>query len=185
MIALVFFILTLFVFVSALTPAYHDVQRIRGEASSRRNALVVQQNVIERVRKLIGVYEEEQEFERIISLALPLAPDTAGILAHINGLVLANNLALESFAASRQPFRNAGEETGRRSTTPSLLQPVGVVTFQARVSGTYENFKRFLGGIETNARLFDVRSVVFEPAGRSNQNAYVYELTIAAYYQNP
>ena len=72
------------------------------------------------------------------------------------------------------------------------MKPLGSFSFRLAASGSYENFKNFLSEIETNIRIFDVKTVALQPAGvaaqtgakaASSQDAFNYTITVATYYQ--
>ena len=67
----------------------------------------------------------------------------------------------------------------------AIVKPICTLNVQLQLSGTYEDFKLFLRGLETNIRIANLRSVSVVPVGDSSQNFYNFELSVATYYQNP
>lgn len=182
--ALLFVVLAFIVFFNFVEPAYREVQQVRGELVSRQIFLESQQKVIQQVQGLISTYEGEGELQQTVSFALPLAPDVAGALAQLSGLLSVNGLSAQSFSISIPAVQVLSSGPERRPGA-ELARPVGTLTFQTRVVGAYENVKSFLRNLETNIRIFDVRNVAFQPAAKSNQDLYAVDLSVVAYYQNP
>ena len=91
-----------------------------------------------------------------------------------------NKLSLQSLSISAPVAQNAG---GVQSA--AVIRPIGNMTFQVRVIGTYGDFQNFLQNLETNIRIFDVRSISIDPLAKPNQDFYGFDLAIITYYQNP
>jgi hypothetical protein len=49
--------------------------------------------------------------------------------------------------------------------------------------GSYSNFRNFLDKVETNIRIMDIKSVTVEELGKSNQDQYLFTVTVATYFQ--
>jgi hypothetical protein len=52
-----------------------------------------------------------------------------------------------------------------------------------RINGSYASFKNFLGSLEENIRLMDLRVVNFAPASTSiSGNMFDFDITLTTYY---
>jgi len=173
------------VFVNYVQPAYTDVSDTNARILSEEAFLNEQTNIIKKVEEATGSYEQGIDARKQIALALPAAPEIASAIHQLGGIAQINNLIPHSFAvtlptAASQGARAADDLQKKFSTD----RPVSSVTIRMELAGSYEDFKRFLGNVETNIRIFDVKAISFQPVGKPTQNLYSYTLTVAAYYQN-
>src|SRR5688572_28168929 len=107
---------------------------------------------------------DAEDVERI-RLMIPQEEDTPGLLAVLEAAAQASDLQLTSINFA------AGDTTG----IPGV-QGLGALNISIAVQhGNYQRFKLFLESLETNLRLFDVRSANISPVTAS------YSLTIRAY----
>ena len=118
---------------------------------------------------------------------MPSGEDVAGALAQIEGIATNNGITIGSIAVTAPALQ---VKTGTASTT--LMKPLGSFTFNLSAAGSYENFKNFLSEIETNIRIFDVKSVSFQPASTisasgaratTTRDFFSYAILISTYYQ--
>jgi len=119
-----------------------------------------------RLDQLNAAYEayDVEDVERI-RLMIPQEEDTPGLMAILEAAAQASDLQLTSINFA------AGDTTG----IPDV-QGLGALNISIAVQhGNYQRFKLFLESLETNLRLFDVRSANISPATAS------YSLTIRAY----
>lgn len=181
-IALAFIFAALFVFSSLIRPAYTEAQRVKSELLSRQTLLENQKAAVEQVKALIDSYRGEGTFVEAASFVLPNSKQEAEAVHQITQLASINALTLQTLAVSSPSVQNLGRNG--ISQDAGLAKPVGNLNIQMRVAGTYDSFKTFLENIETNIRIMDVRNMAVSPVGKSNQDFYVFDLTVVAYYQN-
>lgn len=175
----------LFVFFNMVQPAYRESQEIKGKILAKETTLQNEQNAASQVQKLLEQYRGDQSPQIAVSSALPPVNDQAQIVHQLQALAAANRLVAQSVAVSQPGAKPLGQAAARAaSTTASLVKPVGVVTAQIRVTGSYANFKAFLASIETNIRVTDVSALVIAPVGQANQDFYNFDLTLSTYYQS-
>jgi len=121
---------------------------------------------LKRLDQLTAAYEayDPEDVERIRAM-IPQEDDLPGLMAMLEAAAQASDLQLTSINFG------AGDTTG--------IPPVdGLSALNINIGvqhGTYQRFKLFLESLETNLRLFDVRSANISPASAS------YSLTIRAY----
>lgn len=177
------------VYFNFTQPAYQEAQGIKAKVISRQNFVQNQQAAISLVKNSIASYKGEGQLQDIVSLALPLDPDLAGAFAQITSLIQNNRLALQGITVSLPVMQTISTQSLPGKTgaafSSTILKPFGVVTFQIRLIGSYEDFKAFLKNLQSNIRIFDIQKISFQSAAKSDQNLYVYDVTVNTYYQGP
>ncbi|HTK60697.1 MAG TPA: type 4a pilus biogenesis protein PilO [Candidatus Baltobacteraceae bacterium] len=121
---------------------------------------------LKKLDQLNAAYEayDAEDVERI-RMMIPNEEDTPGLMAILEAAAQASDLQLTTINFA------AGDTTGLPS-----VQGLGALNISISVQhGNYERFKLFLESLETNLRLFDVRSANINPVTAS------YSLTIRAY----
>lgn len=184
-VSLLLVVAALTIFANFSLPAYREMVELKGKLWSMEALRQEQEAVIKNLQNLIAAYGEAQEVQQTVSLALPLEPELAGALAQLNGLVSVNNLSPQAYTIAA-PAAVLSEEARRAEVKREItFQPfnVGTVNFGLRLAGSYGDFKKFLSQLETNVRVFDIKSLSLHSAGRPEQDTYNFELTVATYYQ--
>lgn len=172
------------VFFNFLQPAYQEVSELKGRLLSLEEFRAEQGAALQDIQALIGAYNQSREIRDTVSLALPLTPSLADAVAQVNGLIINNSLSAQSYGLSAVSEPVLSEEARRSLGTESIVvQPVSPISFNLRLTGSYEDFKNFLKQLETNVRVFDVKTLSLQPAGKPEEDFYVYDLTVATYYQ--
>lgn len=175
------FVATLIIYFSLIVPANNDGQAVKAEMLSRENFINSQKSAINQVKNLITSYKGEGQLQEVVSSILPFSGDLAGSFSQMNGLIQANHLLFNNFiAGAPSELPSAGDQSSQLQ-----IKGYGSIDFQIQITGTYEDFKAFLANVETNIRIFDVKKIDIEPAGKSNQDLYNYNLTVTTYYQIP
>lgn len=199
LISLALLVSSLVIYFELIQPAYDDVKKVRGERASQQALLDAEKATIKQVQNLIGVYDSQSKAQETISSVLPLTDDAAGALVQLYGLAQNSNLALQGISVSVSgvqsvPASASDSQTAQAQVNPQdfLRKPIGTVTLQLKVNSSYEAFKNFLSLVETNIRIFDVKSLGIQPpppaaTGKAGpgQNLYGFDLTVATYYQSP
>lgn len=178
----------LVVYFELILSAYGSAESVKAEMLGLQSFLGGQKPVIGRIQELISAYQSQGRLEEAISLALPAKQDSAGALAQIYGLSQSSDLDLLSATLSVTAVENlsrarSGETVSLRA---SIQKPVGTTVVRMRLGGPYEGLKSFIERLETNIRIFNVRSLTIQPiltAQRSTQNLFTYDLEVAAYHQ--
>lgn len=184
MISLLLLVGAFVAFFYFVQPAYREVVALKGQLVSLEAFRVEQEAALKDIQALIGTYNESREMREMISLVLPLNPSVAEAVAQVNGLAVNNNLTAQSYGLSAVSEPVLSEEARRQLGTESIVvQPTSPISFNIRLSGSYGDFKNFLKQLETNVRVFDVKTLTIQPAAQPDQNLYLYDLTVATYYQ--
>lgn len=176
------FVATLIIYFSFISPANTEEQAIKAEMLSRQNFINNQKAAIGQVKNLINAYKGEGQLQEVVSSILPYSGDLAGAFSQINGLAQANRLLVNSFIAGVPVDLPS---VGQKISSQIQTKGYGSVDFQIEMTGSYGDFKAFLNNLETNIRIFDVKKIGMQPAGKANQDLYTYNLTVATYYQTP
>lgn len=174
----------LVVFFNLIQPAYRESQEIKGQILGKENTLKNEQSAATQVQNLLDQYRGDQSPQIAVSSALPPENDQAQVVHQIQSLAAANRLGVQSVSVSQPAAKPLARTAGAATQESSLVKPVGVISAQVRVTGSYANFKAFLASIETNIRVTDISSLVIAPVGLPNQDFYTFDLTLSTYYQS-
>lgn len=178
----------LLVYFEFILPAYDSMQSVKAERLGLESFLGGQKPVINRIKELISAYQGQDRLQQAVSLALPTEQDSAGALAQLYGLAQSSGLNFLSATISVTAVEDIARTRGLATLAGTSVQkPVGTVTIQMRLGGAYEGLKSFLGRLETNIRIFDIKSLTVQPvsaAQKSAEYSFTYDLEVATYYQS-
>ncbi|RJQ28895.1 hypothetical protein C4571_02535 [Candidatus Parcubacteria bacterium] len=183
--ALVLVVGAFVILIDFTIPAYEESGKVRSGQLSRQSFVERQSQTIKQVQNLINAYEGQGQVQEIVSLALPTTQDVAGALAQLNGLAQADRLAPQAFSASAAEVQSSGGARTEKTESDAPIKPLATLSLQVKFVGAYDDLQGFLKRLESNIRVFDVRSLTVQPVGRSTQDLYSYDMTVIAYYQNP
>lgn len=182
--SLVFLVAAFIVYINFTVGAYDRIQDIKSDVLGRQNLVENQRAAVNQVQKLIETRRGEEQLSGVVSLTLPTEQDMGGAVAQLYGLSAVNKISAQVFQSSVGGVKNLAPASGNKNEPTSLVKPIGSMVFQVKLVGAYEDFKNFLRKLETNIRLFDVQNLNIQAAGKMDQDLYVYDLIVAAYYQN-
>lgn len=183
-VAAIFLIATLVVFLRLVRPAYGEAQELKAQKLSRENFYKNQQTTLAEVKKIVAEYKGGGTPQAAVSLAFPQYKDEANVLNQIETMASRNNLAVQNITISTPGSRQTSAAK-RPGATSTLVKPIGVISVQLRIAGTYASMKSFISAIETNIRIMDITALSVTPVGRSNQDFYTFDINFDSYYQNP
>jgi Tfp pilus assembly protein PilO len=190
--AMVFIVAAFVLFFDLVQPTYSDMKALRSKQLGEENYLENQAALVKQVQTILNTYQNEAQGAQNVGLAMPSGEDIAGALAEIQGIAANNGITIASIAVSPPAIQVRAAVGGAiASSSVQLMRPLGSFTFKLAASGSYESFKNFLSEIETNIRIFDVKTVSFQPAAAAStgakaapsQDAFNYTITVATYYQ--
>ena len=184
------FIFSAFVIVAMLIkPAYEETQKLKADALSRENALNNQKVLVDQFKKLLSQYDSQEKVQENLSLILPQNPAIGEALTQINGLLDLNRLNVLSFNINR-PLLQSYSSSNINSTSTQVIKPLGTIDINFKVVGNYSDFKNFLNQLETNIRIFNIKTLNISPviivSGDKNQSqnkTLSYDISITTYYQ--
>jgi Tfp pilus assembly protein PilO len=167
---IVLVILVIFVpyFLFVLKPKYEQVSLKRNELKNKEEQLENLKKYRIDVQKLIENYKaiDPKDVEAIIA-ALPSEDDMPGLFVQLETIALASGLNLLGIDITEK----------KEAMTIGGIN-VKEMDISANLSGgEYENFKKFLGEIESNLRIFDLASVSYAP------EAATYTVNLKTYYK--
>ena len=183
-VALVCIVAALIVLFDLVQPEYGNVVSLKSQLAGEQSLLATEQAAVSNVNQSLKNYANESQAAQSVALAVPNNEDPAGALAQIYGLAQANGIAIQSITVSQPSLP-------QQSSTSSVANlPLASVSFQINAAGSYEAFQNFISGLQTNVRIFDVKtlsitaapSVAGSKSGTSQDN-FNYNLTVVGYYQ--
>ena len=177
------------IYFEFIQPAYEDAQSLKAQILGLESFLATQKTAVEKVKDLIAAYKGQGGAQSAVSAVLPEREDAAGALAQISGLAEESGLALQAVSVVTSIPSSQPRNDALAPQATSLITPVSTLMFQIKLAGSYENFKTLLSLLETNMRIFDVSSLAIQltalGSGRFVQTVYLYDLSLATYYQGP
>lgn len=196
----------LFVYFYLIQGEYEGAQGLKAKVNSKQKFLNDEKTVIEQVQKQIEAYRQsqgQQGPQSGVSLALPTSPDIAGAIAQLSGLAQQSAANLQSLTVSTLPASAAKSVTAKKGGSTegnfqdTLQKPLGTISFSLKLTGGYESIKNFISLLETNLRIFDLRSFTITPVTASESvslskdkttpsvSMFTYDVGVNTYYQNP
>lgn len=189
----------LMVYFELITPAYANLETIKGQVESEKTLYANEAQIVTQVKGLLATYQSNSSSSQLVAMALPVGPDVSGALAQIygigenTGVTVANtNVSVEAVAPAAAGSGSSGSTIAGAAAAGSIINPTGTVSFQISGSGSYESIKDFIEGLETNIRIFDVSSISLQPAPiaatktqAGDPDMFNYSMTAVTYYQSP
>jgi Tfp pilus assembly protein PilO len=182
--AMLFLVGAWIVFMNLVRPAYKEAQDLKAEKLSRENFYENQQTMLAQFQEIEKAYKGNGNPQTVVSLAFPQTKDEANLLNQLESMASRNNVAVQSITVSTPGARQTNSVRGATASS-SLVRPIGVISVQARLTGTYASFKSFLSAAETNLRIIDITALSIAPVGKSSQDFYSFDVNFDSYYQNP
>jgi len=183
----------LVVYFEFIVPAYTSLQLVKGQEESETTLYSNEQQVVSKVKSLLTTYQGDASSSQSVALALPVGPDISGALAQIYGIAANANATVQGTQISTQAVQAVAAPAttvGAAAATGAIVKPTGTASFQVAGSASYESFKSFLQGLETNIRIFDVTAISLQPAAivatktqAANADMFNYTITVVTYYQ--
>lgn len=184
--SLVLVVAAFVVFFDLIQPTYSDAQAVRAQEISQQQLVNSQKVAVQQAQSLIQEYQNQQNVQQQVSYVLPLSPDIAGALTQLNGLAAANGIQITAITVNAPSTNNtataAALAQGSQQNQQMLVKPTASIDFELKFTGSYESFKSFLSELETNLRVFDVKSINLAPAGNQS-DSYTFDITVTTYYQ--
>jgi Tfp pilus assembly protein PilO len=187
------------VYFEFIVPAYSNLEALKGQAESEQTLYANESQIATQVKSLLATYQNDTASTQAVTMALPVGPDVAGALAQIYGIAANAGVSIQGTTVSEQAVQAADDSSdGSDGTlagdaaTGAIVKPVGTVSFQITGGGSYEQFKAFLQGLETNIRIFDVTAISLQPNAviatktvAADPDMFNYSITVVTYYQAP
>ncbi len=169
-------IVALMIYSILVRPEYDTVQQQRAQLASKRSLLADQVEAITKIERLITQQQSSYaDFDMSLSNILPPKERVADIMNQLSAIAQNSGATIQLANLEYLPIKPA---QGGPST-----KGLGSLRISLKLFSPYEGFKQFVGMLETNMRMMDLVSAKSEPAGRSDQNLYIYNLVVDTYYQ--
>ncbi|MBI4160225.1 hypothetical protein HY504_03595 [Candidatus Wolfebacteria bacterium] len=168
----------LFFYSTFIRPEYDDVIAVRARIASQKALIADYETDLVRIEQLTTDYQNLAQVQTSLTAIVPPAESTATAVAQLGGLAEAHSITIRALSAQVMAFRP--------SRQPGLVKNLGSVRLTLRAQATYENFKNFIRGIETNMNLMDVQSVKIEtlPALRAIPTGFLdYTVVLVTHYE--
>jgi len=192
----------LVVYFEFIVPAYTNLQMVKGQEESEKTLYANETQIVNQVKSLLSTYQSNASSSQSVAMALPVGQDVSGALAQIYGIAANTGVTVQGVAVSVQAVQTVAPSAVAADTSTSqianaaaggsIIKPTGTVSFQIAGSGSYESFKNFIHGLETNIRIFDVTAITIQPAATAatkiqaaNTDMFTYSITVVTYYQAP
>lgn len=174
--AILMIIASLFVYSSLIRPVYSEIKNLRSEVAGRLDLINRNKVSIEQVQKLLSEYQSISQAQEMTSSVLLSEQNISQAVNQVAGLAGLNNLSIELLAVQQLAIKPSAQ--------PNLVKGVGTLRFNIRLTGGYENFKKFLQNLETNINLMDLTNLKIESAAKTKVGGnFSYTMIIDSYYQ--
>jgi Tfp pilus assembly protein PilO len=173
--SLAFLIGAIIVYTNLVQPAYSDVQTLRGKKAALQDTIAQDKQAVATVNNLVGQYQNLSQLRDSISNILPTEERVPEAVYQLQGIASARQMEIQSLSFQYLPMQ--------ATQAGSLVKPLGTLSVNIRIAGTYQNFKLFLSDLETNIRLMDVSSVKIEGGSVPGVDKLTYTVAIDTYYQ--
>lgn len=175
LVASLFFIASLAIYAILIKPVYDDILVLRGTLVGQKKLFDDQEKAMQKINDLIQRYQGTGKLQDVVSLSLPAEEGVSSVFSQLYAIARSVGVNIEVFGV--QPLAIKPAKKG------DLVKDLGTLRLNLRLVGSYQSFKNFIRGLETNIRLMDVVSIKLEPAGSSSQDVFLYSLVVDAYYQ--
>lgn len=151
-----FFAFSLVLYANFISPTYATIKVEQGKLITARQKNVDYTNIFTRLKKASSVFQQSPEMRDRISMAFPLTANIPNSMNQLSVIASANGLSIVSIDITSAPIvPSFSVKTGQSS----LVKGVGVLKNSIRLSGTYEQLRAFLQGVETGVRIASISSV--------------------------
>lgn len=162
-----------YVYFTLIAPEFSSIQELRGIRLKKQLDLAEFKKASEETKKLQVTYQSVEAFKSNLSQLLPTSESIPSLMTQVYGLA-----ALNEVTVSGVDFQSVAPE----SSTDRLVSPVAKVVVSVRLSAKYDDMKRFIKDLESNLRIFDIRSVSISGGGKKDPMLDI-NLNFDAYYQ--
>jgi Tfp pilus assembly protein PilO len=154
-------------------PALIDLNAAKQEREQKREEKTAKENLVERIRILAIQFDSLAPglLERI-ERAIPRGQNVPDVLIQLESMASESNLILDSV-----DFTSAAAQIAKTDILKAKSLTASLV-----LKGDYPAFSRWLDLFESNARLFDIRSVDFNLSS-TESNLFTLKIKFLIYYQ--
>jgi Tfp pilus assembly protein PilO len=169
------FLVGAFVVYAKFISTYMDeVNEKRAAIASKEAAYNNQNSAVKQVQSTIAQFQNFQDIQSKISLAVPNGIQTIQALRQIEAIASRTNSTISSIS-----FKTASS----RASKATFLKKIGVLDVSLSVVGGYGDLKQFLSLVETNARVANVQEFKFQPGMNTKAGTDQLTVKLEMYYQ--
>lgn len=151
-----FFAFSLVLYANFISPTYSTIKVEQGKLIAARQKNAEYTNIFTRLKQASSIFQRSPEMRDRISMAFPLAANIPNSMNQLSVIASANGLSVVSIDITSAPIVPSSSAKAGQS---SLVKGVGVLKNSIRLSGTYEQLRAFLQGVETGVRIASISSV--------------------------
>lgn len=156
LLSFVFFVLALFLYNSFIRPTYDTIKIEQGKLIAARQKNAQYADVFARLREASSMVQQSADVQARVSMAFPLETNIPDSMNQLSVIALANGLAITSIDIAHAPIVSS---VAGKTGASSLIKGIGVLKNSIRLTGTYEQLKAFLQGVETSVRIASITSM--------------------------
>lgn len=156
LLSFVFFVLALFLYNSFIRPTYDTIKIEQGKLIAARQKNAQYADVFARLREASSMVQQSSDVQARVSMAFPLETNIPDSMNQLSVIALANGLAITSIDIAHAPIVSS---VAGKTGASSLIKGIGVLKNSIRLTGTYEQLKAFLQGVETSVRIASITSM--------------------------
>lgn len=180
LISFILLIAAVLVYGTLIVPSYAGIEQLRNVVAQKEQERKAQEQAVLKLKELLTRFQTLSSARESLALTLPNDPDIPQIVNTLNGLALVNSIDLKNIDTQLLSLQTL--------SGPSYVKNVGAVRTRFSITGTYENFIKFISQIERNVRIMDVTtlglSAVGGASGALRSNELNFNITLQAYYQD-
>lgn len=169
-------------FFGFINPRYTEVIELKKQSAEYEQALVNANKLILKRDELAQKYNQfTPETVDKIQKMLPDSVDNIRLIIAIEQIANKYGMPLEN--PKYETATIADTKTGQPSTPAEANEPMkDYDSFELgfTVTGTYENFLKFLDDVEKNLRIVDIKAVDFSP--KEGSKSFKFQVTIDTYW---
>jgi len=167
-----FLIASLFVYGRFIRGYVQEVNEKRAELFSKQDLFKNQNNAIRQVQDTVSSFQNFQDIQKKINLAIPSGINTISAIRQIEAVAARSSVNIISLN-----FKTIAQRPSREV----FLKKIGVLQVEITVGGNYDGIKNFVKLFETNARIANVQEFDFKP---KNDSPSALTLKVEMYYQD-
>lgn len=169
------FLIGAFVVYASYISEYMDDVNVKRAAIASKEVLYTNQNsAVKQVQGTITQFQNFQDIQKKISLAIPNGIQTIQALRQIEAITARTGSTITSIN-----FKTIAS----RASKEAFLKKIGVLEVTLAASGNYDGLKQFLSLIETNVRIANVQEFKFQPNSQMRGGSDVITVKLEMYYQ--
>ena len=172
--SLIFITGSIYVFAALINPAFGEIQELRGEKQAIMTLLTDYDEAIEAANSVLSRHKGLANLQNTFSAVIPLEANIPSLLNQLYGLASLSGVTVDAITFQELPIQTAREN--------SLVRPYGTIQATIKCVSNYESMKKYLGALETNARLMNITAINITGGFEANP-ILSYNITIEAYYQ--